>query len=137
MRTASTFGRWMKFNLVGAIGIAVQLGTLLLLTHALLMNYLPATALAVEAAVLHNFAWHERFTWADRSSLGWRQLLRRLLSFNLTTGAVSILGNLAFMRLLVGQFHLPALAASFVSIAACSLINFLLNDRVVFVGAER
>ncbi len=124
--------RWLKFNLVGAIGILVQLLALLVMTTLLHVDYLLATVLAVEAAVLHNFFWHERFTWADRACTRLRQVLARLLRFNLTTGAVSIAGNLLCMRLLVGFAHLPPLAANLVSVAACSLLNFLLNDRLVF-----
>jgi len=124
--------RWLKFNLVGAIGIAVQLLVLGTLTGVLKLDYLPATALAVEAAVLHNFTWHERFTWADRASITRRQTLLRLLRFNFTTGAVSILGNLVLMRLLVGQVHLPSLTANLISIAGCSLANFLLSEYIVF-----
>ena len=110
----------------------VQLAMLGILTSIFRLNYLPATALAVEAAVLHNFLWHERFTWTDRASVTRRQALGRLLRFNLTTGAVSILGNLLLMRLLVGQGHLPTLAANMVSIAACSLANFLASEYIVF-----
>ena len=128
----STGRRWLKFNLVGAIGIVVQLAVLGILSSVLKLDYLPATALAVEAAVLHNFLWHERFTWADRASVTRRQTLMRLARFNLTTGAVSILGNLLLMRLLVGLAHLPALAANLVSIAGCSLVNFLVSEYIVF-----
>ena len=90
--------RWLKFNAVGAIGIAVQLAALALLKSCLGMNYLLATALAVEAAVLHNFVWHERFTWADRPTT---DRFKRLLKFNLTAGLFSIAGNVAFTHLLV------------------------------------
>jgi putative flippase GtrA len=128
----SSGARWMKFNLVGAIGIAVQLGTLALLTALFRMDYMLATALAVEAAVLHNFVWHERFTWADRGSRRRRDALLRLVRFNLTTGAVSIGGNLLLMRLLVGQVHVPPVAANLMSIAGCSVVNFLVSDRWVF-----
>ncbi len=131
-RSMSLGVRWLKFNLVGAIGIVLQLGLLFVFTRLFRLDYLLATALAVEAAVLHNFFWHERFTWADRASVGARQALARLLRFNFTTGAVSILGNLLSMRLLVGSLHLPPLAANLVSITACSLLNFLLNDRLIF-----
>jgi putative flippase GtrA len=124
--------RWLKFNLVGGLGILVQLATLDLLTRAFRWNYLAATALAVEAAVLHNFLWHERFTWADRISLNFSQCVSRLLRFNLTTGTVSIIGNLAFMQLLVGCIGVPPLPANLTSIAACSLLNFVVNDRFVF-----
>jgi putative flippase GtrA len=128
----TTGRRWLKFNLVGAIGIVVQLAVLGILNGVLRLHYLPATALAVEAAVLHNFLWHERFTWADRASVTRRQALLRLLRFNLTTGAVSILGNLLLMRLLVGQAHLPSVPANLMSIAVCSLANFLVSEYVVF-----
>lgn len=62
----SMFVRWWKFNFVGAIGICVQFAALFLLKSALGFNYLFATAFAVEAAVVHNFVWHEQFTWVDR-----------------------------------------------------------------------
>ena len=126
--------RWMKFNLVGAIGIAVQLAVLWMLT-GLGVQYMLATTFAVEAAVLHNFLWHECFTWADRVSGRNRQAGMRLLRFNLTTGAVSIAGNLLLMRLLVGEAHLQPIVANMSCIAACSLVNFLVSDRWVFSPA--
>jgi putative flippase GtrA len=94
-------------------------------------NYLPATGLAVEFAVVHNFLWHEHYTWADRreSSSG---LLRRLVRFNLSTGLISIVGNLLLMRLLVGSLHLQYMMANLLTIGACSLANFWATDRVVF-----
>ena len=53
--------RWLKFNGVGALGIVAQLGMLALLNGVFHVQYLIATAIAVESAVLHNFVWHERF----------------------------------------------------------------------------
>lgn len=124
--------RWLKFSSVGAIGVGVQLAALTMLAGWLGVNYLVATALAVEAAVLHNFLWHERWTWADRASLNGAEVVRKLLRFNLTTGAVSILGNLFFMRLLVGNLHLHYFYAHLLTIGACSLLNFLASERFVF-----
>lgn len=127
--------RWLKFNAVGALGIVVQLGMLFLLTSILELNYLVATVFAVEAAILQNFFWHESFTWGDRRS---RNRLQRLLKFNLTTGTVSIGGNLITMKLLVRIAGLNYLFANLLSIAACSLLNFVIADRAIFLGsAER
>ncbi len=125
--------RWLKFNAVGAMGIAVQLMALALLKSGLRMDYLSATALAVEAAVIHNFIWHERFTWADREG---ESRLRRFAKFNLTTGMVSILGNLLLMKWMVAVLGIPYLAANAVSIAVCSVANFLVSDRAVFQAAR-
>ena len=122
--------RWLKFNAVGAIGIAIQLGVLTLLKSALGLNYLLATGLAVEAAVLHNFIWHERFTWADRRA---HTSLSRLAKFNLTTGGLSILGNMIAMKLLVEIAGVEYLLANLLSIATCSILNFFVADRTIFV----
>ena len=179
-----TLLRWCKFNLVGGIGILVQVVALFFLRGVMHFNYLFATAIAVEAAVMHNFVWHEQFTWADRVSgaprqasgaeaqgisrrlfaalkscatqrfsrpgkpCGSRELsgpnwlseasrlygpsLRRLLRFNLSNGAVSILGNLALMRVMVGQGHMNYLLANGIAIALCSVANFLVSEEWVF-----
>ena len=95
--------RWLKFNFVGAIGIGVQFATLLLLKGVFHFNYLAATAIAVEAAVVHNFVWHEQFTWSDRVRSGWGRSIPRFVRFNLTIGALSTLGNLALMKVMVGS----------------------------------
>ena len=128
----SIFLRWLRFNLVGGIGIAVQLGLLFLLKNAVHFNYLAATALAVEATVIHNFLWHERYTWADRVRLTWRDSLPRLLRFNLTNGAVSIAGNLGLMKLMVDMGHMNYLVANAIAIALCSLVNFIVSNEYVF-----
>ncbi len=112
--------------------MTVQIAILALLTNVAHVQYLAATAVAVECTVLHNFAWHERFTWADRPSRSRRAIASRLLHFNLTTGAVSIGGNILLMRLLVGAAHAPVLLANLASVATCAVVNYLVNDRWVF-----
>jgi putative flippase GtrA len=124
--------RWLKFNAVGAIGIVVQLATLAFLKSVLNANYLVATTIAVEAALVHNFFWHEAFTWSDRERAN---RAGRLLKFNLTTGAVSIGGNVFAMKLLVGIAGVNYLPASLLSITACSLLNFVIADQLIFVSS--
>lgn len=133
----SSFVRWLKFNFVGAIGVGVQFAALFLLKSVLGFSYLFATALAVEAAVVHNFVWHEQFTWADRLKSGairssFRRSLSRLLRFNASNGAVSIIGNLALMRVMVGYGQMNYLAANAIAIALCSCANFLVSNQWVF-----
>ncbi len=125
---------WLKFNLVGVGGFALQTGVLFVLTNATpQVSYLAATATAVELAVLNNFVWHQRWTWKDRPSLTTRQTLRRLVKFNLTSGLFSLTGNLVFMSILVGQFGLSIGPANLASVAACSIVSFVLADRIAFV----
>jgi putative flippase GtrA len=123
--------RWIVFNSVGAMGIVVQMSALFILTSCAHLRYLFATALAVEAAVLHNFFWHERWTWADRTHVpGF--FMRRFLGFHLANGALSIAGNLLLMRLFVGILGLKLILANAIAIALCSVLNFFAGDRLVF-----
>ncbi len=124
--------RWLIFNSVGAMGILVQLSTLLALTQGARLHYLPASGLAVEAAVLHNFLWHERWTWADRLKNAKRGFWKRLLGFHGANGVLSLAGNLLLMRLFVEHLNMPYLPANALAIALCSILTFLAGDLVVF-----
>lgn len=128
-RTSGRFARWMKFNGVGALGFVLQLGVLAVATSGFGLNYLWATVLAVEAAVLHNFLLHEKITWRDRQT---SERVTRLIKFHLSNGAISILGNLMLMRLLVGTLALNCIFANVLSILACSVANFYVGDLFVF-----
>ncbi len=114
------------------MGIVVQMSVLLALTSHTKLGYLPATGLAVEAAILHNFLWHERWTWADRAKGGAGGLLRRLLCFHLANGLFSMAGNLVFMRLFVEQLGMDYIPANALAIALCSILNFMAGDRLVY-----
>lgn len=126
----NTVIRWGKFNLVGAIGMAVQLAALALFNHWSRGHYLLASAAALEITLLHNFVLHLHYTWRDRrkSSTFSAQLLR----FHLSNGLVSMVGNLALMRILVHDAHLPPLVSNVIAILSCSVVNFCLGNEWVF-----
>lgn len=130
--TARTTGvRWLKFNAVGAAGTGLQLAMLAVLRSGLGVDYLLATVLAVEAAVIHNYLWHKRFTWADRVA---GSSLARFGKFHVTTGLFSIVGNVVLMRMLVGAAGTNYFLANIVTIVTCSIVNFVVSDRFVFEG---
>lgn len=124
--------RWLIFNSVGAMGIVVQMSVLWALTREFRMGYLAATGLAVEAAVLHNFFWHERWTWADRIKGRQNGLMRRLICFHITNGMLSLAGNIVLMFLFVKNLDMHYLPANALAITLCSLFTFAAGDRIVF-----
>lgn len=123
--------RVSRFLTVGAIGFVLQLGTLTLLTQAVGWSYEPATALAVALAVLHNFWWHERWTWRDRTATG-PGLAGRIARYYVTTGATSVAGNLAITAIGVELFGCSPIVANVAAVAGTSLANFVISDRWVF-----
>jgi putative flippase GtrA len=132
----SEWTRFLRFNAVAAMGLAVQLATLWLLLR-LGLHYAPATAAAVAAAVAHNLAWHVSWTWRDRAPRGPRRAVA-MLKLAAGQGGVSLAGNLALMPVFVTLLHLPPLLANVLAVAACGLGN-LCWGRVCFpqVRTER
>jgi putative flippase GtrA len=128
--------RWLKFNAVGGMGVLVQLAALAVFKSGLHLHYMLATVAAVEVALLHNFVWHERWTWKDRGVENRRGRVGRLVRFHLANGLLSFAVNLGVMRVLVGQLHWPYLAANLAAIAAGSVVNFFLGDLLVFRRSE-
>ncbi|HET7695794.1 MAG TPA: GtrA family protein [Vicinamibacterales bacterium] len=122
--------RFAKFNSVGVAGFVVQIAVLAALLHAG-VHYLAATVLAVESAILHNFFWHERWTWRDRPAAG-RGRLDRLWRFHALNGLVSLAGNLLLMRLFVGTLGMAPIPANLAAVLACALVNYTASDRLVF-----
>lgn len=76
----------MKFNLVGALGMVLQLAVLAALNHCAPGHYLYSSAAAAEVTLLHNFVWH-LYTWRDRRNDS--ALATQLLRFHLSNGMVS------------------------------------------------
>jgi putative flippase GtrA len=130
----NTLVRWGRFNLVGVLGAAAQLGSLAILDRIVPGHYLVASAVALEVTLLHNFVWHVHYTWRERrnGATVWRRCLR----FHLSNGMVSLAGNLALMQALVAGLRLPVLMANGIAILCCSLVNFCLGEVWVF-GAKR
>ena len=130
----SSVNRWTMFASVGALGLVVQLASLGALTWIARWGYLPATVAAVEIAVIHNFLWHERWTWRDRTVTGFSAFseLARFGRFNVTTGVVSIAGNAALMGIYAGTFGLPPIVANVIAVGTLSIVNFAVTDRWVF-----
>ena len=132
--TMNSMIRFGKFNLVGAMGMAVQLGALAVFNRWMSGHYLYASAAAIELTLLHNFAWHVCYTWRDRRDESSR--LRQLVRFHLSNGLVSMLGNLALMQLLVHEAHLPLLVSNLIAIVCCSVANFCLGNNWAFPERE-
>jgi putative flippase GtrA len=126
--------RWFRFGLVGLGGMGVQVLLLVTLADGMGVNVLLSSVGAVGAAILHNFVWHLRWTWADRTR---RESVARLFTrFTAANGLVSLVGNAVLVAALVEITQVPVAAASLIAIATCGLVNYVLADSVVFTAPE-
>ncbi len=124
--------RTLVFLGVGAIGFAVQIAVLTMLTAWLHVPVPVATAIAVETAILVNFWWHERWTWRERAVHGARA--HRLLRFHLANGLTSLVGNVAITTACVRLLAINPAVANAMAVAVLAAINYVAADRWVFAA---
>ena len=148
-----------KFVVVGFFGFLLQLAILWLLTSVAGWSWLPATIVAVEAAIVHNFAWHRVWTWSDsvagfsrfsrfdgfagfagfagfRRCSGFGNATAAFLRFNASTALTSIVGNVVLMAWFVRGLRLPVVLANVLAVGVMSAANFLVADWWVFRRAK-
>ena len=120
----------LPFAVVAALGFAVQVVLVVLFSDRWGWSLPVSTAASVEAAVLHNWAWHECWTWRRRVTAAHR--LQRLVAFHAANGAISLLGNAACAEALARTTTLALPWRTLLSVALVGGLNFLVAERVVF-----
>jgi len=124
--------RWLRFNLVGALGFLLQTLALWLLVRGAGLSAGVAITIAVLTAVSHNFVWHERCTWPN---LPREKRFDRWLAFHVSTGLVSVLTNLGITMIVMTATGLSVVPANIIAVALASFANFWINDRLIFRAA--
>lgn len=135
-RMITAIKKWMRFNAIGTMGVGVQLLLLYLLKGLFHLDSIVSTIVAVQCALIHNFFWHQRWTWKSNLPATRRESLRRFIKFNSSSGSISILGNLGFTSLIVQAVHLPYLISNLFAIMTCNIANFLLARNFAFRTAS-
>jgi dolichol-phosphate mannosyltransferase len=120
----------LKFGIVGASGIVVNMGSLYLLTDMAGIKYYVASPAAIELSILSNFFINLAWTWSDRSDHG--TFKAKLVRYHIGAGATSLLGNYTILLLLTEFFHFHYLSSNLVGIAVGTLANYLVNDLWTF-----
>lgn len=131
--TTGAAARGIRFAIVATIGMAVQLAVLVLLVRAAGVDLAPATAAAVALTVVHNYAWHEQWTWRDRAGVTGRQRMLRFVRYLAVTGSLSVLGSVAVTVVLARHLRVPLPIANVVAVGVLGAANFAAAHRLVFL----
>ncbi len=124
--------RAAKFMCVGMAGAAAQLFVFSILVERFHLQTMAGAALAVELAIVHNFAWHERFTWRNRRVSGAWPACLRLARFHAANGLISLAGNTILTYVFVQRCHFGPVLSAVASIAVCAPLNFLAAEWWVY-----
>ena len=113
--------RFIKFLLVGGLGVVINSLALLVLHQLIRFPLVVASLVAVELAIVNNFLWNDRWTFGRK-----QPSLRRFFQFNLVSfgGLVITTGTL---WVLVTHLATPYLLANLVGIGLATCWNFGVN----------
>jgi len=123
--------RFVRFGVVGASGVVVDMSVLYLMhdPRGLAQPLVASKVVAAQLAIVNNFIWNERWTFADRvRDTTWRDHLVRFLRFELIC-LVGLGLNVLILQFCARTLGLHYLIANAVAIGAVTIWNFALNLR--------
>jgi len=121
---ASLFIRFQKFLLIGAMGLAVNMSGLFILTEYLHIYYVASSFVAIEASLVVTFILNEVWTWGDRRP---GTVTRRFWKYQAVNGAGLVI-NLSVLFLLTSLVGVNYLLSNLVGAALAACWNFSLNN---------
>ena len=135
-RHKATLRRFIGFSLCNTPGFLIEMLVLWLCStyifHHYAGIYIISPFIAFECAVIANFSCFSLFVWHDRiSGLRFRGRLVRLLAYNLSALGVYLL-RLGIIQLLGLLWQLPVLLCDLLSLCFSGIINYVINDKVIF-----
>jgi len=118
----------IKFCVVGASGVLVNMGLLYFLTEEIGLYYILSAFIAVESSIISNFALNELWTFVEKGKKGIKHVFKRFFRFN--SIAVAGLGiNVAVLATLTEFAGIYYLFSNLIAIAAVFGWNYLANVR--------
>jgi dolichol-phosphate mannosyltransferase len=126
MRRRGELTRFLKFCIVGASGVGVNLGSYWFITRFLYMNRFTALAISFELSVISNFLLNNFFTFSDRRTSKLLPFLTQFVKFNV----ISLAGlgiQEGSLWLLNSVLNVHDMVAVFIGIVLATLWNYLVN----------
>jgi dolichol-phosphate mannosyltransferase len=120
--------RFVRFFVVGASGVVVNEGILILLTK-MGFHYAVSSLFAIELSILNNFALNNAWTWSDRRA---GTFGGRLVKYHLVAGFTSFCVNWTLLIFLTRFFGIDYKISNLIGIAAGMVLNFALNHKWTF-----
>jgi len=123
--------RFLKFSVVGASGVIVNLGLLWFLTSIVGIYYVISNIIAVEISIITNFILNDLWTWRDRRTGGLTATLKRLAAFNAVCAGGLVI-NTAVLYALTTYLGIYYMISALFGIAAATMWNYWVNNLITW-----
>lgn len=129
-KTVPEAGRFIKFCIVGASGVLVNLGVLYVLVEFFGMNKSIAWIISVALSILSNFLLNNVFTYSDRQAASKNESLKRVVYYYVISTATMIFNFLVFrLGLWIGLYYI---LAALIGILLTTFLNFILVTKFIW-----
>ena len=119
--------------IVAWIGTAVNTGCLYLFKGVLGIRLIPASMMAIEIAIIHNFIWLRLWAWRERGTANGRPpFFKQLFMYNVATGAVDLAANVSILWVLATLVGVHYLLANVAAQILGPFVKFWLNEKIIF-----
>lgn len=119
--------RFLKFCIVGASGVVVNMFFFWFFYKKLGIYSLIASLLAIQLAIINNFLWNDKWTWKEKRKPGIGEFFKRLTKFAFASNLVSASGNLLGVFVFLNLLKWHYLFSNFLAISLGVVLNFLVN----------
>ena len=119
---------FIKFNIVGLSGVAVNEGIFILLRQ-LGIYYLYASAIAIEISIISNFSFNDVWTFRDRRR---GHIMVRLVKFN-GLMIIGLIVQLAIVYSVTSYLGIDSTISNLVGIGGAFLIRYFLSIRYAWL----
>jgi putative flippase GtrA len=124
--------RFARFGAVGASGVVVNQSLLVALHGGLGWPLLPASAVAIETAIVSNFVLSSVWIWRYDFEGSWRRIAQKFAQYQAATLFSSLGVNAGVLAALVYWLDVPYWLANLAGIGAGMGLNFLAGELWVF-----
>ena len=131
MRSLDYWWSFIKFNIVGLVGVFVNEGVLLLLVFEG-AYYLYASAVAIEVSIISNFVLNDLWTFRDRRH---GHIVVRMLKFN-GLMLIGLVVNLGILFAGTAYLGISYAISNLIGIAAAFILRYWLSIRFAWIKKE-
>jgi len=124
---------FIKFGIVGATGVLVNMGILIFLTRGMHLSLELASPVAIETSIITNFILNNLWTFKARSKKD--SILKRFTRFHIVSFTAGIVNYIVLLMLTYG-LGVFDLLANLIGIAAATVVNYILNSRWTWKRSE-
>jgi dolichol-phosphate mannosyltransferase len=121
--------RIIKFSVVGAGGLVINMGFLYIFTQYLSVEYKLSSIIAIELSIISNFLFNNYWTWSEYRK---ETFFKRALKYHISVLISAVGINWLILVFLTEYYHVYYLLSNLIGIIIGTLFNFIMNDVWTF-----